>query len=54
MKPIQDDVFAAIQEVAKKQGLDMIFDKSSSMSIIYSATKLDISNEILQQLGYSK
>lgn len=54
MKPIQDDVFAAIQEVAKKQGLDMVFDKSSSMNIIYFAPKLDISDEVLQQLGYSK
>jgi len=54
MKPIQDDVFAAVQEVAKKQGLDMIFDKSSSMNIIYYSPKLDISDEVLQILGYSK
>ncbi|MCL1868177.1 MAG: OmpH family outer membrane protein [Paludibacter sp.] len=54
MKPIQDDVFAAIQEVSKKQGFDIVFDKSSSMNIIYSAPKLDISNEVLKQLGYSK
>jgi len=54
MKPIQDDVFAVVQEVAKKQGLDMIFDKSSSMNIIFYSPKLDISDEILKQLGYSK
>ncbi|MCL2597116.1 MAG: OmpH family outer membrane protein [Paludibacter sp.] len=54
MKPIQDDVFAAIQEIAKKQGLDMVFDKSTSMNIIYYSPKLDISDDVLQQLGYSK
>ncbi|MDR1652722.1 MAG: OmpH family outer membrane protein [Prevotellaceae bacterium] len=54
MKPIQDDIFAAIQEIAKKQQLDMVFDKSTSMNIVYYAPKLDISDEVLSQLGYSK
>lgn len=54
MKPIQDEVFAAIQEIARDKGYDMIFDKSSSMNIIYSASKLDVSDDVLQKLGYAK
>jgi outer membrane protein len=54
MKPIQDEIYAAIQEVSKDKGYDMIFDKSSSMNIIYFSTKLDVSDEVLQKLGYAK
>ena len=54
MKPIQDEVFAVIQELTKDKGLDLILDKSSAMSIIFSSPKLDISDEVLQKLGYSK
>ncbi|MDR2853931.1 MAG: OmpH family outer membrane protein [Prevotellaceae bacterium] len=54
MKPIQDEIYAAIQEVAKDKGFDMIFDKSSSMNIIYFSSKLDVSDDVLQKLGYAK
>lgn len=54
MKPIQDEVFAAIQEVVKEKDYDMVFDKGTSMNIIYTAPRLDISDAVLQKLGYSK
>jgi outer membrane protein len=54
MKPIQDEVYAAIQEVCKEKEIGIVFDKSSSMNMIYSSPKLDISDEILKKLGYSK
>ncbi len=54
MKPIQDEIYAAIQEISKEKGLDLIFDKSSAMSVVFATPKLDISDEVLQKLGYSK
>jgi len=54
MKPIQDEVYTAIQEISKTKEYDLVFDKSSAMSIIYTTPKLDISDVILQKLGYSK
>lgn len=54
MKPIQDDVYNAIQEICKEKGIDMVFDKSSAMSVIYVSPSLDISDLVLQKLGYSK
>ena len=54
MKPIQDEVYNAIQEISNAKGLDLIFDKSSAMSAIFVSTKLDISDEVLKKLGYSK
>lgn len=54
MKPIQDEIYAAIQEVTKEKDLELVFDKSSAMSVIFSSPKLDISDLVLQKLGYSK
>lgn len=54
MKPIQDEVYNAIQELSNTKGLDLIFDKSSAMSAIFVSQKLDISDEVLKKLRYSK
>ncbi|NLO71584.1 MAG: OmpH family outer membrane protein [Porphyromonadaceae bacterium] len=54
IKPIQDEVYEAIEEISKSKGLDLIFDKSSAMSAIFVSPKLDISDEVLKKLGYSK
>jgi outer membrane protein len=54
MKPIQDEVYAAIQEISKEKDYGMVFDKGSSMNIIFTSQKLDISDMVLQKLGYSK
>lgn len=54
MKPIQDEVYTAIQDLTKEKSLDVVFDASSAMSVIFVSPKLDISDEVLQKLGYSK
>lgn len=54
MKPIQDEVYAAIQEISTEKDLQLVFDKSSAMSAIFVSPKLNISDEVLKKLGYSK
>ncbi len=54
MKPIQDEVYTAIQGICKERDIDLVFDKSSAMSVIFTAPKIDISDVVLQKLGYSK
>ena len=54
MKPIQDEVYAAVQEISNSKDLSLVFDKSSAMSVIFTSPKIDISDEVLQKLGYSK
>ena len=54
MKPIQDEVYTAIQEISKERDLELVFDKSSAMSVIFTSPKIDISDIVLQKLGYSK
>ena len=54
IKPIQDEIYAAIQELVNEKKYDLIWDKSSSMNLIYSSSNLDISDLVLEKLGYSK
>lgn len=54
IKPIQDEIYTAIQEIAKEKGYDMVLDKTTTISLIYSVPKLDISDMVLEKLGYSK
>lgn len=54
MKPIQDEIYVAIKDVSEAKGYQMVFDKASSMNIIYYSSKTDISDEVLTKMGYSK
>jgi len=51
IKPIQDKVYEAINNVAKNNGLDFIFDKSGDMLMLVSNPKYDRSDEVLEELG---
>ncbi len=53
VKPIQDEVYNAIKEIATQGNYGFIFDKSADMSLIYTDPKFDISDEILKNLGYN-
>lgn len=54
LKPVQDDVYNAIKKVADERGYQAIFDRASSSEIIYASPRIDVSNEVLAKLGYSK
>ena len=52
IKPIQDEVFSAIQTIAEQGAYSMVFDKAGSMTMIYTNPKYDLSDQVLQKLGY--
>ena len=54
MKPIQDEVYTAIKAVSEDKKYDLILDKTSGMNIVYYSSKIDISDDVLTKLGYSK
>lgn len=54
MAPIQEDVYNAVKAVAEQRGYQCIFDRASSSDIIFASPRIDISNEVLERLGYSK
>lgn len=51
IKPIQDRVTKAIQEVAKSQQLDLVLDKGTETTFLFANPALDKSKEILTKLG---
>lgn len=54
MEPIQEDIYNAVKAVAEEKGFQTIFDRASSQSIVFASPKIDVSNEVLAKLGYSK
>lgn len=54
MKPIQDEIYNAVKELAEDKGYQAVVDRASAMSLIFASPKIDISNEVLIKLGYSK
>jgi outer membrane protein len=52
VKPVQDEVFNAIQTIAEQGSYSMLFDKAGSMTMIYTNPKFDLSDQVLQKLGY--
>lgn len=52
IQPIQDDVYKTIKDLATENGYAVIFDTSSGPSMIYTNPRYDISDEVLQKLGY--
>ncbi len=54
MKPIQEDVYNAVKTVSEEKGYQVIFDRASSQSIVFASPRIDISNDVLAKLGYSK
>nr|WP_314839939.1 OmpH family outer membrane protein [uncultured Flavobacterium sp.] len=50
IKPIQDQVFTAVQDIADRLKYDFIFDKSSDLTMLFAAKKFDISDQVLRVL----
>lgn len=52
MTPIQTEIYNAVQEIANSNGYQLVIDRASGGSIVYGSPKIDISDEVLQKLGY--
>jgi len=51
VKPIQDDVFNAIKELAEEGNYDVIFDTASGPTMLYTNPRYDKSDDVLEKLG---
>ena len=54
VKPIQDQVFNAIQSIAKRKKYDFVFEKSSDLIMLYSNKKYDISDLVLSTIDRTR
>ncbi len=51
VKPIQDNIFNAVKEIAEEGNYTVIFDKSGGLSMLYTNPRYDKSEEVLEKLG---
>lgn len=50
MKPVQDKMFKAIQDIAKEDDYDYVFDRSSQLMLLYMNEKYDITQKVIRKL----
>lgn len=50
MKPVQDRIFKAVQDVAREEGLDYVFDKSGEILLMYSNEKYDVTQKVIDRV----
>lgn len=53
ISPIQEEIYNAVKDISELRGYSLVIDRSSDNGIIFGSPKVDISNEVLQKLGYS-
>jgi outer membrane protein len=52
VKPIQDEILKAIKEIAVDGSYAVIFDTAAGGNILFANPKFDISDQVLEKLGY--
>lgn len=50
MKPIHNQIFNVIQEIAKQDGYDFVFDRSGDLIFLYAKEEHDLTNKVLSKL----
>jgi len=51
IKPIQDRIFEAIQQVAIEGNYSFVFDKANQSNLLYADPKFDITDRVLKKMG---
>jgi len=50
MKPVQNRVFLAIEEIAKEEDYDFVFDRSGDIMLLFAKEEYDLTSEVLDRL----
>lgn len=51
LEPLQDEIYQAVKSIAQRKGYAAVIDRASATSIIFAQPSIDISEEVLQELG---
>lgn len=51
MRPIQERILAVVEKIAQAEGYDYVMDKSGSATFMYASPDLDLTDEVLEELG---
>ncbi len=52
IKPIQDEIYKAVKDIANESGYAVIFDTASGPTLLYTNPRYDVSDDVLRRLGY--
>lgn len=52
LKPIQDRVYSTIERIAHEKNYAFVFDRAGSATVLFASEKYDISNQVIELLGY--
>ena len=52
LQPIEDQVYEAVKTIATRRGYAAVIDRASASSILFASPDIDISDEVLDQMGY--
>jgi len=51
MRPLQERVLTAVDEVATSEGYDFVFDRSGDFLFMFARDQYDVSDQVLRELG---
>jgi outer membrane protein len=51
MRPLQERILEAVEEVATSEGYDYVFDRSGDFLFLYAREQNDIGDKVLEELG---
>lgn len=54
IEPIQEEVYNAIKGLATSKGFQLVMDRADNAAVIFASPSIDISNEVLEKLGYAQ
>ncbi len=52
IKPIQDQIYEAVEDIATRGNYAVIFDKSGGITMLYTDLRYDLSDDVLNRMGY--
>lgn len=52
LKPVQDRVYATIERIANEKNYAFVFDKAGNNAVLFANKKYDISDDVLELMGY--
>jgi outer membrane protein len=54
VKPIQDDIYNTVKEIASEGNYAVIFDMAGGVTMLYTDPKYNLSDQVLQKMGYKQ
>ncbi|MBO5135157.1 MAG: OmpH family outer membrane protein [Bacteroidaceae bacterium] len=54
IEPIQEEIYNAVKGISQSKGYQLVLDRAADNGIIFASPSIDISNDVLSKLGYSR